>query len=97
MLDLSGIFVPDAFPSSSQCVIQYVPNSTSFYPISFALSSTLVTYRSSPKEEDMNIPILGLSKGLIKVYFVMGQSKMPITKEGEEKKKLNLECPLTNY
>jgi hypothetical protein len=28
-----------------------VPNSSSFYPISFALSSTLVTYINCPKEE----------------------------------------------
>jgi hypothetical protein len=30
---------------------QHVPNSSSLYPIFFAISSTLVTYISSPKEE----------------------------------------------
>jgi hypothetical protein len=34
---------------SSQCVPQHAPNSSSFYPISFALSSTLVTYITSSK------------------------------------------------
>ncbi len=34
---------------SSQCVPQHAPNSSSFYPISFALSSTLVTYINSSK------------------------------------------------
>jgi hypothetical protein len=35
---------------SSQCVHQCVPNSTSLYPISFALSSILVTYISRSKD-----------------------------------------------
>ncbi len=41
--------------SSSQCALQHVPNSTSLYPISFALSYTLVNYISSPKGEECNI------------------------------------------
>jgi hypothetical protein len=88
VLDLLGIFVPDVFPSSSQCVFQYIPNSTSLYPISFALSSTtLVTYRTSPKEEDMNKPILGPSQGLIKVFFLswVNQRCPSQKKEGEKK------------
>ncbi len=35
---------------NSQCVHYHVPNGSSFYCISFALSSILVTYVSSPKE-----------------------------------------------
>jgi len=34
-----------------QCVPQHVPNSSSLYPMSFALSSRVVTYISSPMEE----------------------------------------------
>jgi hypothetical protein len=58
---------------------QHVPNSSSFYPISFALSFTLVIYISSPRW-DYNIFILGLSK-VRSIVLVMGQSKKPITKE----------------
>jgi hypothetical protein len=46
--------VPNVFPmcsSSLQCVLQDVLNSSLFYPISFALSSTFVTYINSSKEE----------------------------------------------
>jgi hypothetical protein len=54
----------------SQCVTMkfslfshQVPNSSSFYPISFALSSTLVTYITCPKEEiTIEVSILGLYK-----------------------------------
>ncbi len=34
-----------------QCVPQHVPNSSSLYPMSFALSSRVVTYITSPMEE----------------------------------------------
>jgi hypothetical protein len=49
-------FVPKVFLWSSHCVPIMLPefkssNSSSFYPISFALSFILVTYISSPKEE----------------------------------------------
>jgi hypothetical protein len=41
---------------------QNVPHNTSIYPISFALSSTLVIYLTMPKGRDYNIFILGQSK-----------------------------------
>jgi hypothetical protein len=59
---------PMGFPicsQSFQCVPQYVVlKKSSICLISFALSSTLVTYITSPKGKDNNIgvPILGLSK-----------------------------------
>jgi hypothetical protein len=40
-----------ACSASSRCVHQRVPNSTSLYPISFALSSILVTYISRSKDK----------------------------------------------
>jgi len=46
--------------SNFQCVPQHTPNNTSLYPISFALSSILVTYIINPKEEYYNISILKL-------------------------------------
>jgi hypothetical protein len=48
--------IPNRFPirsSSSQCVRQHVSISTSLCPICFALSSTLVSYISSTKEENL--------------------------------------------
>jgi hypothetical protein len=68
---------PNIFLSSSQCV----PNiSSSLYPISFALSFGLVTFITNPKEE---IPthLFWLTPKLDYYFLVMGQSKMPITKE----------------
>ncbi len=62
---------------SSQCVPNHVPDSTSLYPMSFALSSTFITYIITPKGRDYNTCILGLFKSLLN-FFVMGQSKMPI-------------------
>jgi hypothetical protein len=41
---------------------QHVPHNTSLYPISFALSYTLVNYLTMPKGRDYNIFILGQSK-----------------------------------
>jgi hypothetical protein len=68
------------FLSSFQRVLNMFPNSSSFYPISFALKSfTLVIYITSPRW-DYNIFILGLSKVRL-IVLVMGQSKKPITKE----------------
>jgi hypothetical protein len=42
---------PNGFSTCFQCVPQHVLNSFSFYPISFALSSTLVNYITSLKEK----------------------------------------------
>jgi len=58
---------PLCFPSS-QCVLQHVPNSTSLYFISFALSFTLVTYVTNPKGGDYNISIWVLFKAWI-IFF----------------------------
>ncbi len=45
-----GIFVlHTTFPSNSHCIPQHVLNSSSLYPISFALNSPLVTYITSPQ------------------------------------------------
>jgi hypothetical protein len=65
---------------SSQCVPKHVPDSTSLYPISFALSSTFITYIITPKGRDYNTSILEQFKALFN-FFVMGKSKMHITKE----------------
>jgi hypothetical protein len=76
---------PIVFPISSQNVPQ-VPNVFPnmfilLCPIWFALTSTLVTYISSPKEETTTIYIyLGAVWSLIKIS-VPGESKVPITKE----------------
>jgi len=59
--------------------IPQVSNSSSLYPISFALNFGLLIYISNPKEE-INISILGLFKACLIFIFVMDQSKMPITK-----------------
>jgi hypothetical protein len=72
--------LPTSF-SGSPCVPQHVPNSTSLCPISFAVSSTFVTYRTIPIEEDYKISIFWGLQSLTKFYSVMGQSMMPITKE----------------
>ncbi len=48
--------IPNGFPicsSSSQCVAQHVSISTSLCPKCFALNSTLVSYISSTKEENL--------------------------------------------
>jgi hypothetical protein len=42
--------------------IQHVPNHSSLYPISFALSSTLENLNIQPKGGYYNASILGLSK-----------------------------------
>jgi hypothetical protein len=67
------------FPMGSQHIPQ-VSNSSSLYPISFALSSTLVTYITSPKEEITTYLIWDCSKLVLFLFFGMDQSKMPITK-----------------
>ncbi len=81
---------------------QHVPNSSSLYPISFALSSPLVTYISSSQGREYNMSILGYFSNCTKLFVffvfflcfcffwgVMGQSKMSIANE----KKLNFETP----
>jgi hypothetical protein len=85
---ISSQWVFSICSQSFQCVPQYVLlKSTSLCPISFALSSTLVTYIiSSPKGR---VPILGLSKAWFTFAFVMDQSMMPNTKE----KEINLRFP----
>jgi hypothetical protein len=60
-------FVPKVFLWSSHCVPTMLPefkssNSSSFYPISFALSFILVTYISSPKEEIITYLFWGFQK-----------------------------------
>jgi hypothetical protein len=60
-------FVPKVFLWSSHCVPIMLPefrssNSSSFYPISFALSFILVTYISSPKEEIITYRFWGFQK-----------------------------------
>lgn len=67
---------------------QCVPNSSSFYPISCALSCILVTYINNPKEHITTYVFWTCSK-LDDYFSFMGQPKMPITKE----KKLNFEGP----
>lgn len=96
-----GTFVVHTtFPSSSHCVPQHIPNSSSLYSISFALSSPLVTYINNPQGREYNMSILGyffsdytkLIKFLMFFFFfwgVMGQSKMSMANE----KKLNFEAP----
>jgi hypothetical protein len=62
--------VPNVFPNMF----------TLLCPIWFALTSTLVTYISSPKEETTTVYIyLGTFRSLIK-FSVLGESKVPITK-----------------
>jgi hypothetical protein len=64
-----GIFVVHTtFPSSSHCVPQRVPNNSSLYPISIALSSPLVTYIIIPQGREYNMSILGL--------FFLGGTKL---------------------
>ncbi len=41
--------IPPTCSSNPQCLPQHVPNSSSLYPISFALSSTFVIYITNPK------------------------------------------------
>jgi hypothetical protein len=67
------------FPSSSQWVPWHVLNSSSLYPISFALSSILVTYVAQRRR--LQHFYFGTDQSLVKKRFVMGQSKMPITNE----------------
>jgi hypothetical protein len=56
-----------------------------FYLILFALSSTLVTYKTSPRK-DITLYIETLPS-LINFFFVMSQSKMPII---TKQKRINL-------
>ncbi len=66
MLDFFGSqCVSIKFPPGSQ----HVPNSTSHYLISFALSFTLMTYISSWKERDYNMYILGLFKAWLNFFW----------------------------
>jgi hypothetical protein len=59
-------FVPKVFLWSSHCVPMLPEfkssNSSSFYPISFALSFILVAYISSPKEEIITYLFWGFQK-----------------------------------
>jgi hypothetical protein len=70
------------FPSICYCVPQCVPNSSSLYPKSFTLSSTLAIYITSPNGGDHNIFISRLSKDFI--FFGDG----PI-KDARHKRKIN--------
>ncbi len=81
--------VPNEFParsSSFQRVPLNVPNCSRLYLISFALSSTLVTYISAQRsilqyiQKLIIIIFLIVNKAWLK-FLMMGQSKMPITKE----------------
>jgi hypothetical protein len=93
-LGVLDFYCPNLFPSNSQwvfkmspsfqCVPQHFPHNTSLYFISFALSSTLVTYSTNPKREHYNICILGLSKNLF--FFNDG----PITNAHEKRKQKKL-------
>jgi len=65
--EISGSCYPIVLPQSFQwyfiifpCVPQIVPNSITFYPISFAPSS--ITYRGRPMGKATLITILGVSK-----------------------------------
>ncbi len=81
------ICVPIKFSMVSQHVPKHVLNSTSLYPISFALNSTLVPHVTSSKWEDYNISIMGPCKGwFFNFFLVMSQSMVPITKEKEKEK-----------
>jgi len=67
--------VPDQFStcsSSSQCVLQHVPYSSSLDPMSFDLSSTLEIYITSQKEE-IRTYLFWASQSFI-IFFVMGQN-----------------------
>ncbi len=71
----------------SQCVPQHVCNSALLYPISFVLSSTLVAYTTqAQKNRLIYICVLGLTKFRL-IFFVMGQSIMPIARKRKEKEK----------
>jgi len=50
--------------------IQHVPNRSSLYPISFALSSTLENLNIQPKGGYYNTSILGLSKAWFFYLFI---------------------------
>jgi hypothetical protein len=78
--------------SYSQCVPQYVSNSTSLYPISFALSFPLVIDITSRVAWNYNVTILGLSPAWLN-FCVMDSSKTPIK---TKKKKKNFGVPTTN-
>jgi hypothetical protein len=72
---------------------QHVPNSSSLYPMSFGLSSNLVTCINQPKWEDYKIFNLGLSKAFFFPNFCDG----PIKYVHHKKKKFELwKCPITN-
>ncbi len=85
-----GIFlVPIVFPISYQQFLKMFPKfpmcsptcSPYFVQYDLPLTSTLVTYISSPKEETTTVYInLGTVESLIK-FSVLGESKVPITKE----------------
>jgi len=66
--------VPNAFP-------QHGPNSSSLCLISFALSSTLVTYVTNPKDEIKTSKVQTLTRFFF--FFVMSQSKKK-KKKGEK-------------
>ncbi len=75
--------VPIVFP---MMYFQHVPNSSSLHPIFFASCFTPATYINSPKEEvTLYLVWDGPKVDLFSFFLVMGQTKMPITKE----KKLN--------
>jgi hypothetical protein len=55
---------------------QWAPNSSSLYPISLAISFSLLIYITSPK---MRLKLLGLIKAFL-FFGGDGQTNMPITK-----------------
>jgi hypothetical protein len=83
------------FSMGSQSVPQHVPNSSSLYPVSFALSSTLTTkHRQAQRRRDPMISTLGLSKAR---YFILFYWDGPI-KDAHHKRGKNepLRMPATN-
>jgi len=68
-----GFFCSQCLPMKFPIGSQHLPSSSSLHIISFALSSTLVTYVTDPKTGNRNISMLGLSKAFFLV--VMDQSK----------------------
>ncbi len=77
---VGNFFIPYCVPVKFTMGSQHVPNSSSLYPISFAISSTLVAYITSPKEELTTYLIWDYPK--VDLFFCEVQSKMPITQEG---------------
>ncbi len=83
-----GFFCSQCLPMKFPIDSQHLPSSSSLHIISFALSSTLVTYVTDPKAGNRNISMLGLSKAFF-FWLWWTNQKMPITKG----KKMNLLGP----